>query len=91
MAPASRFRKDTKILLVMALVVLAYVLSSQAGFTNTVSQPKTCRNGKQSLAVSVFGQGLSVLRSQPESLKRFMDYVEDRIRVLKTPKWLHVQ
>lgn len=85
------FKKDTKILLVMAIVVMAYVLSLQAGFTNTVSKQKVYRNGKQSLAVSVFRQGLSVLRSQSESLKRFMDYVADRIRELKTPKWLHVQ
>jgi len=75
----------------MAIVVMAYVLSLQAGFTNTASKQKIYRNGKQSLAVSVFRQGLSVLRSRSESLKRFMDYVADRIRELKTPKWLHVQ
>ncbi|QHV95637.1 transposase [Spirosoma endbachense] len=85
------FKKDSKILLVMALVVMVYVLSLQAGFAKLATKQKTYRNGKQSLVVSLFRQGLSVLRSQVKSLKQFMDYLEKRIQTITTGKWLYVQ
>ena len=75
----------------VALVVMAYVLSLQAAFAEPARKEKAYRSGKQSLAVSLFRQGLSMLRKQVESLKRFMDYIEERMQTLKTAKWLYVQ
>ena len=71
------FSKDSKICLMMALVVMAYVLSVQQGLENKVEKKKIYRNKPSRLAISYFRQGLSIIKAKIWSLKRFIGVLND--------------
>ena len=56
------FRQDSKICLMIALVVMAYVLSIQQGLENKVEKKKIYKNKPSRLVVSYFRQGLSIIK-----------------------------
>ena len=61
----------------VALVVMAYVLSIQLGCTpqgleSKVEKKKIYRNKPSRLAISYFRQGLSIIKARIWSLKRFI-------------------
>jgi len=85
------FKQDSKILLLVAIIVMAYVLSLQAAFEEPAHKVKTDRNGKQSLAISLFRQGLSKLRYHVQSLSAFIEHLGRITKTLYAAKWLYVQ
>ena len=71
------FGKDSKICLMVALVVMAYVLSIQLGGTpqgleSKVEKKKIYKNKLSRLAISYFRQGLSIIKSKIWSLRMFI-------------------
>ena len=48
----------------MALVVMAYVLSVQQGLENKVEKKKIYRNKPSRLAASYFRQGISIIKAK---------------------------
>ena len=70
-------RQDSKICLMVALVVMAYVLSIQHGLENKVDKKKIYKNKPSRLAVSYFRQGLSIIKAKIWSLKRFIGVVNN--------------
>ena len=71
------FSKDSKICLMMALVVMAYVLSVQQELENKVEKQKIYRNKPSRLAISYFRQGLSIVKAKVWSLKRFISVLNN--------------
>jgi hypothetical protein len=71
------FRQDSKICLMVALVVMAYVLSIQQGLENKVYTKKIYKNKPSRLAISYFRQGLSIIKATIWSLKRFIGVLND--------------
>ena len=70
-------RQDSKICLMVALVVMAYVLSIQHGFENKVEKKKIYKDKPSRLAISYFRQGLSIIKAKIWSLKRFIGVLND--------------
>jgi len=71
----------------VALVIMAYVLSIQLGGTpqglgNKVEKKKIYRNKPSLLAISYFRQGLSIIKSKIWSLKRFIGVLNDILKML---------
>lgn len=85
------FKDDGKIMLVVAIVVMAYVLSLQEAFHRGSTREKVYRNGVRALATSYFRQGVTCLRRHAQSLATFIRYLEDITRALFASKWLYVQ
>ena len=85
------FKDDGKIMLLIAIVVMAYVLSLQEAFKNGTLKQKVYRNGSSSIAVSFFRQGISRLRRHVQSLSMFISYLETIAQRLLTPQWMYVQ
>ena len=85
------FSKDSKICLMMALVVMAYVLSVQQGLENKVKKKKIYRNKPSRLATSYFRQGISIIKAKIWSLKRFIGLLNDIFKNADQGKLLYVQ
>ena len=85
------FSKDSKICLMVALVVMAYVLSVQQGLENKVEKKKIYRNKPSRLAVSYFRQGLSIVKAKVWSLKRFIGVLNNIFKNTNQGKLLYVQ
>ena len=85
------FRQDSKICLMVALVVMAYVLSIQHGLENKVDKKKIYKNKPSRLAVSYFRQGLSIIKAKIWSLKRFIGVVNNIFKYADQGKLLYVQ
>lgn len=85
------FKQDDKILLLVAIIVMAYVLSLQAAFEQSTPKLKTYRDGKQSLSISLFRQGLTKLRYHVQALSVFIEHLGQITKTLYEAKWLYVQ
>ena len=85
------FRQDSKICLMVALVVMAYVLSIQQGLENKVEKKKIYRNKPSRLAISYFRQGLSIIKSKIRSLKRFIGVLNNIFKNADQGRLLYVQ
>ena len=90
------FRQDSKIYLMVALVVMAYVLSIQLGgtphgFENKVEKKKIYRNKPSQLAISYFRQGLSIIKAKIWSLRMFISVLNDIFQNANQGKLLYVQ
>ena len=66
----------------IALVVMAYVLSIQQGLENRVEKKKIYRNKPSQLAISYFKRGLSIIKAKIWSLKRFTNVLNDILKML---------
>ena len=75
----------------IALVVMAYVLSIQQGLENRVEKKKIYRNKPSQLAISYFKQGLSIIKAKIWSLKRFINVLNDIFKNADQGKLLYVQ
>ena len=75
----------------VALVVMAYVLSIQNGLENKVDKKKIYKNKPSRLAVSYFRQGLSIIKAKIWSLKRFIGVLNDIFKNADQGKLLYVQ
>ena len=75
----------------IALVVMAYVLSIQQGLENRVEKKKIYRNKPSQLAISYFKQGLSIIKAKIWSLKRFINGLNDIFKNADQGKLLYVQ
>ena len=90
------FRQDSKICLMVALVVMAYVLSIQLGGTpqgleSKVEKKKIYRNKPSRLAISYFRQGLSIIKAKIWSLRMFIGVLNDIFKNACQGKLLYVQ
>jgi len=85
------FKNDGKIMLLIAIVVMAYVLSLREAFESGSLKQKVYRDGSSSMAVSFFRQGITSLRRHVQSLVIFIRYLETISQALITPKWVYVQ
>ena len=90
------FSKDSKICLMVALVVMAYVLSIQLGGTpqgleNKVEKKKIYKNKPSRLAISYFRQGLSIIKAKIWSLRMFIGLLNDIFQNANQGKLLYVQ
>ena len=80
----------------VALVVMAYVLSIQLGGTpqglkNKIEKKKIYRNKPSRLAISYFRQELSIVKAKVWSLKRFIGILNDIFTNADQGKLLYVQ
>ena len=75
----------------MALVVMAYVLSVQQGLENKVEKKKIYKNKPSRLAVSYFRQGLSIIKAKIWSLKGFISELNNIFKNANQGKLLYVQ
>jgi len=75
----------------VALVVMAYVLSVQQGLENKIEKKKIYRNKPSRLAISYFRQGLSIIKAKIWSLKRFIGVLNDIFKNADQGKLLYVQ
>ncbi|GAB4044295.1 hypothetical protein GCM10028774_63140 [Spirosoma jeollabukense] len=66
------FKNDGKIMLLIAIVVMAYVFSLKEAFEMGSLKQKVYRNGSESMAVSYFRQGITCWRRRVESLVQFI-------------------
>ena len=84
-------RQDSKICLMVALVVMAYGLSIQQGLENKVEKKKIYRNKPSRLAISYFRQGLSIIKAKIWSLRMFIGVLNDIFKNADQGKLLYVQ
>ena len=70
-------RHDSKLYLMVVLVVMAYVLSIQQGHENKTEKKKIYRNKPSRLAVSYFRQWLSIIKTKIWSLRGFFGILND--------------
>ena len=85
------FSKDSKICLMVALVVVAYVLNILQGLENKVEKKKIYKSKPSRLAISYFRQGLSIIKAKIWSLKRFIGVLNDIFQNADQGKLLYVQ
>ena len=78
-------------MLLIAIVVMAYVLSLKEAFVKGSLKQKVYRNRSHSMAVSYFRQGITCLRRHVQSLALFIRYLESIAQTLLTPQWIYVQ
>lgn len=71
------FRNDKKIILMAAIVVMAYVLSIHQGLETKKHKFKKYLNGQKLLAISIFRLGLSKLKTKVWTFHRFMNLLDD--------------
>ena len=74
----------------MALVVMAYVLSVQQGLENKVEKKKIYRNKPSRLAISYFRQGLSIIKAKIWSLKGFISVLNNIFKNANQGKLLYI-
>ena len=89
-------RQDSKLCLMVALVVMAYVLSIQLGGTpqgleNKVEKKKIYKNKPSRLAISYFRQGLSIVKAKVWSLRMFINVLNNIFKNADQGKLLYVQ
>ena len=89
------FSQDSKIRLMVALVVMAYVLSIQLGGTphgleNKVEKKKIYKNKPCRLAISYFRQGLSIVKAKVWSLRMFISVLNDIFKNANQGKLLYI-
>ena len=84
-------RQDSKICLMVALVVMAYVLSIQKGLENKVEKKKIYRNKPSRLSISYFRQGLLIIKAKIWSLRMFISVLNDIFKNADQGKLLYVQ
>ena len=75
----------------VALVVIAYVLSIQQGLENKVEKKKIYKNKPSRLAISYFRQGLSIIKAKMWSLKQFIGMLNNIFKNANQGKLLYVQ
>ena len=75
----------------IALVVMAYVLSIQKGLENRVEKKKIYRNKPSQLAISYFKRRLSIIKAKIWSSKRFINVLNDIFKNADQGKLLYVQ
>ena len=80
----------------VALVVMAYVLSIQLGGTphgleNKIEKKKIYKNKPSRLAISYFRQGLSIVKAKVWSLRMFIGILNDTFQNADQGKLLYVQ
>ena len=75
----------------VALVVMAYVLSIQQGLEKKVEKKKIYKNKSSRLAISYFRQGLSIVKAKVWSLRMFIGVLNDIFKNADQGKLLYVQ
>ncbi len=85
------FKDNQKLLLLVAIVVMAYVLSIEQGLKNTCKKEKAYKGQSNTLAVSIFRQGLSLLKARAWTLIRFLNLLQNVFLDLHKPQWVNVQ
>ena len=75
----------------VALVVMAYVLSIQQGLEKKIEKKKIYGNKPSQLAIFYFRQGLSIIKAMMRSLKRFIGVLNDIFKNANQGKLLYVQ
>jgi transposase len=85
------FKNDNKIILMVAIVVMAYVLSIHQGLETKKQKFKKYKNGQKLLAISIFRFGLSKLKTKVWNFHRFMNLLDDIFRIKSPPNPLLVQ
>ena len=75
----------------VALVVMAYVLSIQHGIENKAEKKKIYKNKPSRFAISYFRQGLSIIKSKIWSLRMFISVLNDIFKNADQGKLLYVQ
>ena len=75
----------------VAIVVMAYVLSVQQGISQGVKKLKIYKDKSKNLTISFFRQGLSLVKAKIWNLKRFIKWVEYILKDDWQGKWLYVQ
>ena len=85
------FKNDNKIILMVAIVVMAYVLSIHQGLETKKQKFKKYRNGQKLLAISIFRLGLSKLKTKVWTFYRFMNLLDDIFNSKCPPNPLLVQ
>ena len=85
------FNQDPKLFLMVAIVVMAYVLSVQQGISQGVKKIKIYKDKSKNLTISFFRQGLSLVKAKIWNLKRFIKWVECILKDDWQGKWLYVQ
>lgn len=84
------FMEDNKIVLMMAIVVMAYVLSIEQGLKANKKTIKKYKNGQTTLAISIFRMGLTEMRAKAGNLNKFIRLLFDLFYRKKNPKWVNV-
>ena len=69
--------KDSKLCLIVALVVMAYILNIQQGLEKKVEKKKIYKNKPSQLAISYFRQGLSIIKAKIWYLRKFIDILNE--------------
>ena len=85
------FSKDSKLCLMVALVVMAYDLSIQQGLEKKVEKKKIYKNKPSQLAISYFRQGLSIIKTKIWSLRKFIGVLNEIFQNADQGKLLYVQ
>lgn len=89
------FKNSEKIKLMMAIVSFLYVLCVHRGLIayriHKKSDFRKYRDGRITLAVSVFRKGKAIVAGKFYHLKSFLRYLADILKDKKRPKWVHVQ
>lgn len=75
----------------VAIVVMAYVLSIQQGLETKKQKFKKYKNGQKLLAISIFRFGLSKLKTKVWTFHRFMNLIDDIFSSKYPLNPLHVQ
>jgi len=83
--------QDPKLCLMVAIVVMAYVLSVYQGICNGIKKIKIYKDKSENLAISYFRQGVSLIKAKIWNLKRFIQCLEDIFKDESQGKWLYVQ
>jgi len=75
----------------VAIVVMAYVLSVYQGICKGIKKIKIYKDKSENLAISYFRQGMSLIKAKIWNLKRFIQCLEDIFKDESQGKWLYVQ
>ena len=75
----------------VALVVMAYVLSICQGLETNIEKKKTYKDKPSRLAISYFGRGLLIIKAKAWSLRRFIEFLNDIFKNLDDGRLLYVQ
>ena len=75
----------------VALVVMAYVLSIQKGLEKKVETKKIYKNKPSRLTISYFRQGLSIIKAKIWSLRKFIDVLNEIFQNADQGKLPYVQ
>ena len=91
---AMNFKKSSKIKLMLGIVTFLYAMCIGRGWlqykTFKKSDWKTYKDGKVSLAISVFKKGLSYLAAKMYNLKTFSWFLTKSLRKNKCPFWVKI-